>query len=137
MWAYMLAMGDETPYHILSISQYSEMRFADMLLPNLNHRFITANLLRGKKLKATPERMIDTMLRKYCIGRRLCLSGKGFVGIVPAESRAGDSIVMFYGGQFASILRKIEDGNRHVLVGEAFFPGIEPIMKQGPYIEVV
>lgn len=137
MWAYMLAMGDETPYQILSISQYSDMHFADMLLQNLNHKFITANFLRGKKLKATPERMIDAMLRKYCIGRRLCLSEKGFVGIVPAESRAGDSVVMFYGGQFASILRKIDEGNRYVLVGEAFFPGIEPIKKQGQYIEVV
>ena len=61
--------------------------------------------------------LIHTHLRNYAVGRRLCISKKGVLGLVPEDARIGDSIVVFHGGSFPYIIR--ESGDQHVLVGEA------------------
>ncbi|KAJ3483878.1 hypothetical protein NLG97_g7203 [Lecanicillium saksenae] len=62
-------------------------------------------------------------LRKYCVGRRICVSemgdAKGRVHLVPVDAEPGDEVWVFRGTRSAFVLRKIENGCR-VVVGEAF-----------------
>jgi hypothetical protein len=55
-------------------------------------------------------------------GRRLCTTGKGYLGIFPASSRSGDSIVLLSGGKTPYVIRK-KTNNRWRFVGECYIHG--------------
>lgn len=66
--------------------------------------------------KVNPRIRIYNHLRKHGIGRRLGLSEKGIIGLVPADARPGDSICLLKGGSFPYLLRKQD--RHYVVVGE-------------------
>ena len=70
------------------------------------------------KVEYSVFKSICIYLGKYGVGRRVCLTEKGFIGLVPADTRIGDSICFFHGSNFPSIIRK-HDSEKYVLVGEA------------------
>ena len=65
---------------------------------------------------------VHVQLRKYGVGRRLCVTKKGnkkvCVVLVPAGSLVGDEIWVFRGTNYPFVLRKRKDGE-YVVVGEA------------------
>ena len=73
-----------------------------------------------------------------CLHRRLCVTQKGFVGLVPEESEVGDGVVVFFGGTTPYVVRRweasrapteeergvvSEEENLYEFVGEAFVHG--------------
>lgn len=69
-----------------------------------------------------PNRRIHAGLLSNGPGRRLAITSRGYIALVPAETEAGDSIALFQGASFPYVLRKYGGKKRHVLVGEAFMP---------------
>lgn len=67
-------------------------------------------------------RHIHEHLRKFGVGRRLCItemgSEKGSVVLVPADAKTGDEIWIFRGTSSQYVLRKVKD-EEYVVVGEA------------------
>jgi hypothetical protein len=57
------------------------------------------------------------------IGRRFCVTAKGFMGMVPPGARVGDLVCIFLGAQVPFLLRMVE-AERFELVGEAYFHGM-------------
>ena len=59
-------------------------------------------------------------IRKYGIGRRLCLTRSCIIGLVPATAKVSDTLAILHGSSLPFVLR--EDGDNrgmHSLVGEA------------------
>jgi hypothetical protein len=69
-----------------------------------------------------PNRRIHAGLRSNGPGRRLAITTRGFVALVPADSVVGDTVAILQGASFCYVLRKYGDNGKHVLVGEAFVP---------------
>ena len=57
-------------------------------------------------------------LKRYGIGRRLCLSDSGVIGLVPAAAKVGDKLIILHGASFPYVLRS-RGGDFYSLVGEA------------------
>ncbi|KAF4173658.1 hypothetical protein CNMCM8694_000016 [Aspergillus lentulus] len=54
----------------------------------------------------------------------VCLTKRGYFGLVPGTARKGDFIVLLYGGVVPFCLRRSEQKNIYQLVGEAYIHGI-------------
>jgi hypothetical protein len=67
-------------------------------------------------------RRIHNALSTNCIGRRLGVTKRGFLVLIPAEAEVGDPIAIFRGASMSYILREMESDSDCVLVGEAFVP---------------
>jgi hypothetical protein len=67
-------------------------------------------------------RRVHAGLKRNGPGRRLAITERGFVALIPAESEIGDSMAIIQGATFPYILRQYGGKKRHVLVGEAFAP---------------
>jgi hypothetical protein len=76
--------------------------------------YTTANLHRNRR--------VHNALLMNCIGRRLGVTKRGFIALLPAEATLEDPIAIFQGASMPYILRKTGHGGDHVLVGEAFIP---------------
>jgi hypothetical protein len=66
-------------------------------------------------------------LMKVCHRRRLAYTRRGWMGVVPEATRAGDAVAVLVGGQMLYVLRRGGGGSvdeRYQLVGEAYFHGI-------------
>lgn len=61
---------------------------------------------------------------RYTIRRKLAITEKGYIGLVPAETERGDLVCVLYGGQMPFILRAIEGSEKYELIGEAYVHGI-------------
>ncbi|MCJ1382912.1 hypothetical protein MMC17_006025 [Xylographa soralifera] len=72
-------------------------------------------LLQGKRYK-----VLHKSMRDYGVGRRICLSRRGIIGLIPADTLMGDLICILHGAAFPYILRK--QGKHYLLVGEAYLP---------------
>ena len=69
--------------------------------------------------------------------RRAWLSDTGFIGLGPAAMLEGDVVVVFRGSPVASVVRRIGDGGRWVLVGEAYAHGVmDGELMQGELVKV-
>lgn len=65
-------------------------------------------------------------LMRCWAGRRVCVTMKGYIGIVPPRSEIGDKIVVFIGMQTPSVLR-MGNGNggmKHQNIGECYVHGL-------------
>jgi len=65
-------------------------------------------------------------LMRCWAGRRVCITMKGYIGIVPPRSEIGDKIVVFIGMQTPSVLR-MGNGNggmKHQNIGECYVHGL-------------
>ncbi|KUJ23421.1 uncharacterized protein LY89DRAFT_713883 [Mollisia scopiformis] len=56
-------------------------------------------------------------------GRRVCVTRKGFIGVVPPVSRVGDQVVVFGGMQTPTVVRGRGEGGWEV-VGECYVHGV-------------
>ncbi|KAL9119340.1 MAG: hypothetical protein Q9187_004104 [Circinaria calcarea] len=66
---------------------------------------------------------MEVAVHKASFGRRLCWTRKGYVGVVPAASRVGDSICAFFGGQVLYVLRERENPS-YEFMGECYVHGL-------------
>jgi hypothetical protein len=58
-------------------------------------------------------------------GRKCCLTEKGYVGIVPINTRLGDAVFVPYGSPVPFVIRKIDEREaNYLLVGECYIHGI-------------
>ena len=58
----------------------------------------------------------------YTLHRRLMISEKGYIGLVPIDCRSGDRICVLSGCSIPVILR--QKGDYHILIGECYVHGI-------------
>ena len=65
-----------------------------------------------------PLTLLHNYMREYCIGRRLCLTHSGILGLVPSTTQVGDTLVTLLGAHFSSVLRPGKE-NTYTFVGEA------------------
>lgn len=107
------------------VTAESELR-DDYYLHHVNLKLSRAYLLPSKSTKYPislhPNRRIHAGMRANGPGRRLCITKRGFIALVPADTEIEDSIAILRGASFPYILRKYGGKKRHVLVGEAFVP---------------
>ncbi|EPE33296.1 Heterokaryon incompatibility protein, putative [Glarea lozoyensis ATCC 20868] len=89
----------------------------------LNPRLTRSYLLPPSHAMATPHpnHRVHAGLKMYGVGRRFCLTQRGYLALIPAEVRVGDGIALFKGATFPYVLRR--EGQANVLVGEAFVYG--------------
>ncbi|KAF1984050.1 hypothetical protein K402DRAFT_395982 [Aulographum hederae CBS 113979] len=59
---------------------------------------------------------------KFCLGRKLLVTARGFLGLAPPEAQKGDVVVVLLGAPTPLLLRK--RGENYVLVGECYVHGI-------------
>jgi hypothetical protein len=69
-----------------------------------------------------PNHIAQAGLQAYGVGRRLCVTSKGFLALIPAEARIGNWIALLKGASFPYVLRGSRGDAHLVLVGEAFIP---------------
>jgi hypothetical protein len=56
-----------------------------------------------------------------CGKRHFCVTERGYMGLVPPDSRPGDEIVIILGVRTPMVLRRVDNGNRkYALVGECY-----------------
>lgn len=67
--------------------------------------------------------LIESSLEKWSSRRRFCTTNKGRLAFVPPDSRSGDLICIFYGGEVPYVLRPSEPGV-YTLIGECYVDGI-------------
>jgi hypothetical protein len=97
-------LPDTNPIH-----NHDPRMVESILLPKAGEE--TAVKILGKK-------KIHSNLRKFGIGRTICLLEGGHIGLVPADARIGDELCAFRRTSFRYLLRNI-GGDKYVLVGEA------------------
>jgi hypothetical protein len=97
-------LPDEKPIH-----NHNPRMVESILLPKADEE--TSIKVDGKK-------KIHSNLRKFGIGRTICLLEGGHIGLVPADAKIGDEICIFCRISFPYVLRNI-GGDKYVLVGEA------------------
>ena len=56
------------------------------------------------------------------LGRRLCITTRGYIGLVPSNTKIGDDIIVMCGHVVPLVLRSRSD--KYVLVGECYIHGI-------------
>ena len=118
-WIYFLSIGEDEGRQ-LRYSEDNKLLDDDApALDDIQNIRMARSLLLPDDLKVVTSKYlpVHTYLRKYGVGRRLCVSAKGVIGLVPQDTQIGDSIVVFHGGNFPYIIRKC--GEQYVLVGEA------------------
>ncbi|KAF2253203.1 hypothetical protein BU26DRAFT_560531 [Trematosphaeria pertusa] len=67
-------------------------------------------------------RRIHDLFQRIGVGRRLCITMRGSLALIPAEAEKGDLFGLFHGASFPYVLRKHGEEEDHVLVGEAWVP---------------
>jgi hypothetical protein len=91
---------------------------------HLNFKLTCSHLLPANyPIRLHPDRRIHAGLKRHGPGRRLCITKRGFLALIPAEAEVEDPIALFQGASFPYVLRKYGGKKRYVLVGEAFVPG--------------
>ncbi|MCJ1405295.1 hypothetical protein MMC11_008522 [Xylographa trunciseda] len=84
----------------------------------------TGQKIDAKKLQElVPQAGAFNNAQKHSIGgRKLCVTRNGYLGMVPSESRVGDSFCIFSGFPVPFVLRK--QGEHYMLIGECYVHGI-------------
>ncbi|KAF2281166.1 uncharacterized protein EI97DRAFT_389566 [Westerdykella ornata] len=54
----------------------------------------------------------------------LCVTEKGYVGIVPGDTRRNDKVVLLFGSRVPFVLREDEEPGHYKLIGECYLHGI-------------
>lgn len=81
----------------------------------------------GQMQQAFRETLLWNSTRSSCCtGRRFCVTGRGYLAMVPPGAEEGDSLVILYGLYTPFVLRRVSgDGpKRFVMVGEAYMHGM-------------
>lgn len=58
--------------------------------------------------------------RQICFGRRYLLTKQGHAGLVPAEARVSDRIILFPGAELPFVISKDDSDNMFYIVGECY-----------------
>jgi hypothetical protein len=58
------------------------------------------------------------------VDAKVCITNKGYVGIVPGRARKGDLVTVFYGSAVPFIVEKKDDSGFYRLIGEGYIHGI-------------
>lgn len=61
---------------------------------------------------------------EFAMGRRLCWTEKGYLGLVPSQARMGDEVWLLKGGRVPFVLRRVGGGENRELVGDCYMHGI-------------
>ncbi|KAK2039164.1 HET-domain-containing protein [Colletotrichum somersetense] len=80
----------------------------------------------GKEPSIVPQHSASDdnfQLEKYSLGRRFFITRRGYMGIGPVDTKAGDSVVVLLGAQVPFVLRGC-GLNKYKVVGETYVSGI-------------
>ncbi|EON69072.1 hypothetical protein W97_08385 [Coniosporium apollinis CBS 100218] len=90
----------------------------------LNPKLTRSYLLPSSHSSASPHpnHRVHAGFQSYGVGRRLCITKRGLLALIPAEAQIGDPIAVFKGASFPYVLRKSKEESNHILIGEAFIP---------------
>lgn len=95
----------------------------------------TGEVAWGDIFKLAPLQEFSNSVMRCWIGRRVCITKKGLIGIVPTFSKLGDKIVVIPEMQTPLILRECgtQDSSKYQIVGECYIHGImnEEIFQYG------
>jgi hypothetical protein len=77
--------------------------------------------------KRDETRRVKELVEKTVMNRVLCVTEKGYMGLVPYEAKIGDQIVVLFGGNTPFLLRESDEDvhgeRRWLLVGECYVHG--------------
>jgi hypothetical protein len=128
-WRTLIGDRDETRPAPPSLASGFEklVEFCDIvskdpsILYGATHDIATMHEIRVSHLQTA--KFVLPLMR--CLGaRRLCITKRGLLGVVPPFSKVGDVIAVFQGMQTPFILRNTAPGTGHQLVGECYMHGI-------------
>ncbi|KAM3079139.1 hypothetical protein ACMFMF_004067 [Clarireedia jacksonii] len=77
-----------------------------------------------------PGRLFNDICTAYSSAmknRRLCITSKKFIGLVPGHAAPGDHICVFAGGRLPFVIRKHDEGSFH-MIGECYVHGIMNVL---------
>ncbi|KAF2021339.1 hypothetical protein BU24DRAFT_457320 [Aaosphaeria arxii CBS 175.79] len=57
-------------------------------------------------------------------GAALCTTKKGYIGIVPGETKPGDKVVLLFGSRVPFVVREGKEPGQYKLIGECYLHGI-------------
>ena len=100
------SLGELVPGRSISIAGFDNMELAKCLL-----------WTDEMEAAMNPYRAIHNNLRRYGVGRRLALSARGILALIPADAKLGHCISLLHGSSFPYVLQK--QGEHYVVVGEA------------------
>jgi len=124
-------IGDMTPSSRPAPAQLGEdyRRWIDT--SRLVHRFHMkqgkGDALPSDLNPASPEFAIwGTAMGLCAVKRRVCVTSRGYLGMVPPRSKVGDSVAIFLGVKTPYVLRKTQSGMKEMfeLVGECYVDGM-------------
>ena len=98
-----------------SIIQYTALD-EKRILDNDNRK----SILDIQVLNTFSARFYDAVVR---LSRRLMVGKKGFLGMAPEDSRAGDIVCILFGCSVPVVLRQTADRTKFVFIGECFVDG--------------
>ncbi|KAK3312532.1 heterokaryon incompatibility protein-domain-containing protein [Apodospora peruviana] len=95
---------------------FNHMLMTDLSHANPNHKGGFTDILGAKK---RPNPWLEYPL--FALGRRICVTDDGYMGLVPAGTKTGDRIAVFAGAKTPHVIRSVL---RHLLVGECYVHGM-------------
>jgi hypothetical protein len=105
---------------------FSMARFCNQNLQVGEREFLMYFPLIKTEYELPPPEVVPLILSRCCtlmFGRKLLITGKGYVGLAPITAQKGDIIAILFGCSMPVILRRYGDKG-YKLVGEAYVHGI-------------
>ncbi|CAG8961338.1 hypothetical protein HYFRA_00013799 [Hymenoscyphus fraxineus] len=69
------------------------------------------------------ETQFQTLLEAASYGRRLVITQRGYLGLVPAETQETNTLCVFCGCQVPFVIRQMQGGEGYTLIGECYILG--------------
>jgi Heterokaryon incompatibility protein (HET) len=122
----------ETFDEALARVQVADLQYSDDGYAMARNNVVNNALLGKPRAGLTPEEFkaqgqMRTALSFTTSFRGICLTKKGYVGMVPWSARKGDRICSLLGGQVLYVLRAregVQQGNEHEYIGECYAHGL-------------
>ena len=73
----------------------------------------------GGMVPMVPVNNLPPEFEKYTLGRRLAITKRGYIGLVPRGTERGDHVSVFFGSEVPIVLHKRQSGGFEV-VGETY-----------------
>ena len=85
-------------------------------------------MMNKTKRQAEIATRFDTVFKRYCFGRKFCVTAKGYMGWVTSSALPGDRICYSEGSRVLFVLREAGYGVRYFsVVGDCYLHGFTPI----------
>jgi hypothetical protein len=116
---------DPTQYHIVDNSEVSQEQRRKEYLRGYRYRYLNDVCYTSQFQDSDFAEQYAVLARETMQGRSFFTTGKGYLGIGPGDTKAGDIIAVFFGARNPFVLRPSvnEDGSRYWLLGDSYVHG--------------